>query len=83
LLVAGIDTQSGSKDTEGRLEVEVVAFGLGEESWSIDYQIFSGDPAKPEVWQKLDTYLKKPWRHESGLDLAVMGNRTGVRRYDT
>jgi phage terminase large subunit GpA-like protein len=43
-LTAGADVQ---KD---RIEVEIVAWGRGKESWSVDYRIYEGDTAKPEVW---------------------------------
>ena len=69
-LTAGVDTQ------QDRLEVEVVGWGVGEETWSIDYQVFHGDPDVPEgapgsPWTMLTDYLRKPWRHESGVELTV------------
>ncbi len=73
VLTAGIDCQAGSEVTEGRLEVEVVAWGVGEESWSVDYQVFTGNPAQPEVWAKLDAYLLKAFKHESGHDMFIRG----------
>lgn len=46
-------------DVQGdRIECEVVGWGLGEESWSIDYQVFHGDPAGTEVWMEFGRYLK-------------------------
>ncbi len=69
-LTAGVDTQPD------RLEAEVVGWGAGEENWSIDYQVFHGDPDIPEgnpgsPWTMLTDYLRKSWRHESGVDLPV------------
>ena len=46
-LVAGADVQ---KD---RIEVEVVAYGRGKESWSVDYRVFEGDTSRTAVWEKL------------------------------
>ena len=46
-LTAGVDVQ---KD---RIEVEVVAWGRGKESWSVDYRVFEGDTRAPQVWEKL------------------------------
>ena len=40
-LTAGADVQ---KD---RIEVEVVAWGRGKESWSVDYRVFEGDTVAP------------------------------------
>lgn len=65
LLTAGVDVQPD------RLEVEVVAWGRGEESWSVDYNIIYGDPDEDEVWQELDDYLDQRWPHESGVELSI------------
>lgn len=65
VLTAGVDMQTD------RLEVEVVAWGVGEESWSIDYHIFWGDPLDGDVWDQLQDYLEGTWTHESGVELRV------------
>jgi phage terminase large subunit GpA-like protein len=65
VLTAGIDMQPD------RLEVEVVAWGLGEESWSIDYQVLWGDPMAGDVWEALDDLLAQTWEHESGAHLGI------------
>jgi phage terminase large subunit GpA-like protein len=44
-LTAGVDVQ---KD---RAEVEVVAWGGGKESWSLEYPVIEGDTARAEVWR--------------------------------
>lgn len=64
-LTAGVDMQMD------RLEVEVVAWGVGEESWSVDYAVLWGDPLGGEVWQDLDDYLAQPFRHASGATLGI------------
>jgi phage terminase large subunit GpA-like protein len=66
ILTAGIDMQ------EDRLEVEVVGWGLGEESWSIEYQVLWGDPMAGEVWAALDDLLAQTWLHESGAHLSIV-----------
>jgi len=71
VLTAGIDVQPNGTNNTGRLEVEVVAWGAGEESWSVAAEVFIGDPAKPEVWEELDKFLLKPFRHELGFDMRV------------
>lgn len=71
VLTCGIDVQSGSAVTEGRLEIETVGWGRGEESWSIDHKVFPGDPAKPEVWRELDRYLLSTFEHESGHKMII------------
>lgn len=65
VLTAGVDMQ------EDRLEVEVVGWGLGEESWNIDYQIFWGDPSDDAVWDELFDYLGQTFEHESGATIRI------------
>lgn len=65
VLTAGVDVQND------RLEVEVVAWGDMYESWSMDYRVFTGNPAKPELWKELHEYLTTEWQHASGLRLPI------------
>lgn len=64
-LTAGIDQQ------QDRLEVEVVAWGEGEESWSVRYQVLWGDPLGVDVWQDLEDLLAEEFLHESGVRLPI------------
>jgi phage terminase large subunit GpA-like protein len=59
-VTAGVDVQ---KD---RIEVEVVAWGRGKESWSVDYRVIEGDTARAEVWAKLDAVVARDWPHAGG-----------------
>jgi len=65
IAVAGVDTQGD------RLEVQVVSFGRGEESWSVAYHVLYGDPAQRQVWQELDEILLRPIRTEDGRILRI------------
>lgn len=65
VLTAGVDVQ------DDRLEAELVGWGVSEESWSIEYQIFTGDPAKPDVWRALDDWLLSRFDHETGAKLPI------------
>ena len=65
LLTAGLDTQPD------RIEVEIVGWGRDEESWSIDYEIFEGNPDEPEVWQRVDAYLLRKWYRYDGRAFIV------------
>ncbi|MEO3478149.1 phage terminase large subunit family protein [Phaeobacter sp. CAU 1743] len=65
VLTAGVDMQND------RLEVEVVGWGLGEESWSVDYRVLWGDPLQQDVWDELDELLSETWEHESGAELRI------------
>lgn len=65
-VTAGCDTQGD------RLEYEVVGWGLGEESWGLEYGVIHGDPAKPEVWRELDEVLRRHVTLENGRELRVL-----------
>ena len=52
-----------------RIEIEVVGWGLGQESWSLDYRVFWGDPNSPLVWQQVDAFLATDYIHPSGVVL--------------
>lgn len=72
-LVAGVDVQ------DDRLEVEVVGYDKYHESWSIDYRVYTGNPAEDELWKRLDSLLMETFQHESGAKLMIdaMGIDTG------
>jgi phage terminase large subunit GpA-like protein len=65
VLTAGVDVQAD------RLEVELVGWGRGEESWSIEYRVVPGDPSAPELWRALDEYLNRQWPHAYNFNLPV------------
>ncbi len=65
-LTAGADVQ---KD---RIEVEIVAWGRGKESWSVDYRVFEGDTSRPQVWEKLTGLLNETFPAASGLELPIL-----------
>jgi len=65
MLTAGVDVQ---KD---RLEIEVVGWGEGKESWGVDYKAFIGNPAEEDVWEQLDKYLLKNFRYSDGCGLTI------------
>lgn len=64
-LTAGVDMQ------QDRIEVEVVGWGLGEESWSIEHRVIWGDVLQSDVWDQLDAMLQETWRHESGAEMSL------------
>ena len=57
LITAGVDTQ------DDRLEVELIGWGRGEESYSLAYHTLYGDPSTAELWLRLDDVLKTPFSH--------------------
>lgn len=65
ILTAGADVQLD------RIECEIVAWGPGEESWSIDYVVLWGDTEQDQVWQELDMVLRRMYKHESGRMMNI------------
>lgn len=65
VVTAGIDVQLD------RVEMEVVGWGVGEESWSLEYRVFYGDPQGPLVWAELDLALAKAYQHPAGITLQI------------
>lgn len=59
-----------------RIECELVGFGVGKESWSVDYQVFRGDTSKPEVWAELEAYMGSTFPcadGESEMSIRIVG----------
>lgn len=78
VLTAAVDVQ------DDRLECEVVGWGEGYEQWGVDYRVFYGSPAKPEIWQELDDYLLGTFPHESGplMKIAIASVDSGGHHTD-
>ncbi len=64
-LTAGVDVQ------DDRLEIEVVGWGLGKESWGIEYRKFLGNPAEDDVWNELDECLLQEFICNDGQKLKI------------
>ncbi|MCK5932925.1 MAG: phage terminase large subunit family protein [Fulvimarina manganoxydans] len=63
---------TGAVDVQGdRLEAKVMAWGPGEEAAVIALQRFPGDPSGPQVWQRLDEWLRREWASERGPSLPL------------
>lgn len=67
LLTAGVDVQ------HDRIECEVVGWGIGKETWGIEYKIFMGNPGLPDVWKDLDAYLLTKWQDAKGNKIGISG----------
>ena len=65
LLTAGVDVQ------DDRLEVEIVGWGAGEESWCVDYRVLHGDPSSPQLWKQLDEVLLQTFDHPIGGPMII------------
>ena len=66
ILTAGVDVQ------DDRLELEVVGWGVGKESWGIEYKVFYGDPGQDIVWNMLDQELDRTFLYENGEGLKII-----------
>lgn len=66
-LTAGVDVQ---KD---RLVVEIVGWGRGKASWSIDYGVLPGDTSDLQggPWPQLDALLARAFAHEAGVEMPI------------
>lgn len=65
LLTCGVDVQ------DDRLELEVVGWSHGKESWGIEYQVFIGDTSQEPVWKQLDRYLQKEFTYADGAGIHI------------
>lgn len=65
LLTCGVDVQ------DDRLELEVVGWSHGKESWGIEYQVFIGDTSQEPVWKQLDHYLQKEFTYADGTGIHI------------
>ena len=65
LLTASVDVQAN------RLEVKVKAWGRGEESWLLVYEVLFGDTELNATWDKLDEFLQRAFPHECGATLRI------------
>lgn len=65
LITAGVDVQ---KD---RLELEIVGWGKGRRSWSIDFRVLLGDTSDKAVWDQLAKVMDEKWEREDGLVIPM------------
>ena len=65
VITAGVDVQGD------RLEIEILAHGVDDETWSLDYAVLPGDTTLPGVWNDLDKLLKTEYKHQSGNRLHI------------
>ena len=65
VLTCGVDTQ------DDRLELEVVGWGLGGQSWGIEYKIIYGNTGTADVWNDLDAYLSREFKKANGEGMII------------
>ena len=66
VITAGVDVQGD------RLEAEIIGWGIGQESWSLQYHVIHGDPAQSKVWDDLDAVLGQTMQRADGGTLSVL-----------
>ncbi len=64
-LTAGVDVQAD------RLECEIVGWGLGKQSWSIDYRVIMGTTSTQGPWKELDNILNETWLLSNGVQCQI------------
>jgi phage terminase large subunit GpA-like protein len=72
MLDAAVDVQGGRSGKVPRLEIKVMGYGLEEEAWVIYTGTIPGDPAKKEVWLKLDEFWERKWFRKDGVELDII-----------
>lgn len=66
MLTASVDVQGD------RLEAKVKAWGRGEESWLVAYEVIHGDTETAAPWDRLDEFLQGTFPHETGSKLRIV-----------
>jgi phage terminase large subunit GpA-like protein len=65
VLTMGVDTQ------DNRLAYEVVGWGIGYESWGIEYGEIFGDPRLGDIWNRLNDLLSRTWSYKNGKRIRI------------
>lgn len=65
VLTAAVDVQ------DDRFEIEVKGWGVGKESWGIEYHTIFGDLKQPKIWNDLDEYLSRTWTNVDGQSFGI------------
>lgn len=65
VLTCGVDTQ------DDRLEGEVKAWGIGNESWGVIPFRIEGKPSQAQVWKDLDDIINATYKRSDGVELRV------------
>jgi len=65
VLTMGVDVQ------DNRIAYEVVGWGLGFESWGIEYAEIFGDPRLGGIWNQLNDLLSRAWSYKNGKRIMI------------
>lgn len=64
-ITCGVDVQ------RDRLELQIIGWGIGKESWSVDYQVLLGKPSEDKVWKELDKIIGGTWKRDDGAEMRL------------
>ena len=65
ILTAAVDVQ------DDRFDVDVQAWGVGQENWRVEYYSILGNPDDDDMWNRLDASLLKQYRHEYKFKMGL------------
>lgn len=65
-VVAGVDVQDDA------LHYEIVGVGEDMQTWGLQYDVLRGNPAEPELWERLDERMQQTFEKENGVIMNVM-----------
>lgn len=65
VITAGLDVQ------DDRVEMEVVGWGGGEESWSLAYNVIDKSPGDDACWHEVDRILQEPLKKRDGTGMFI------------
>jgi hypothetical protein len=68
----GLFLPAGADIQKDRIEVEVVAWGRGKETWSVDYRVLEGDTSRQPVWGERTQFLGETFPAPSGVGLPIV-----------
>lgn len=72
MLPSQVGAVTASADIQDdRFEIEWQGWGQDDESWSLDYKVYYGDPNAPSFWEVLDHALLRTFKHPAGVDMRV------------
>ncbi len=54
-----------------RFEMELVGWGVNEESYGIEYKILYGNPSQQQIWQDLEEYITQTFQYINGFQMII------------
>ena len=67
-ITAGADVQGGK---DARIELEIVGWGIGEETWSLGYYVIPGNVEQTLIWDHVEKILTTKYERIDGVLLPI------------